>query len=73
MVKTIIRINNLELDRFYTQDELCSLISKSNAWAERSRWSGIGPAYHKLGRRVVYLGSDILKWIDTGRIETNVA
>ncbi len=33
------------------------------------RHKGCGPAYYKLGRKVVYLGSDLNKWVEANRVE----
>ena len=33
------------------------------------RHKGTGPAYYKLGRKVVYRGSDLNDWAETRRIE----
>ena len=33
------------------------------------RHKGIGPAYYKLGRKVVYRGTDLNAWAETNRVE----
>lgn len=35
------------------------------------RHEGRGPAYHKAGHHVVYLGRDVLEWLARNRIETD--
>ena len=50
--------------QLYTQDQLSPILGLSLAWFERCRWSGTGPKFVKLGRKVVYRGSDILEWMD---------
>jgi len=65
----ILHLTDVDPFAFYDQRETCSLLGKSSAWAERARWSGTGPAYHKIGRRVAYKGADILAWIDASRVE----
>ena len=37
------------------------------------RSEGRGPAYHKIGNRVVYRGLDLNAWIAGRRVETEVA
>jgi len=43
-------------------------IRPKQSWA-KDRHLGRGPAYSKIGRRVVYKGKDILSWLDANRIE----
>lgn len=40
---------------------------------KRAKWRhfGIGPAYHKFGRKVVYAGSDLNAWVTQNRVETH--
>lgn len=45
---------------FLTQGEAASLLRLSERTLERYRLSGTGPAFVKLGRRVVYRASDLL-------------
>lgn len=33
------------------------------------RHKGIGPAYYKLGRKIIYRGADLNAWADAHRIE----
>ena len=51
--------------QLYTQDELAPIFGLSSFWFERARWSGTGPKFVKLGRKVVYRGSDLLEWMDS--------
>lgn len=57
-------------DRLLSQAELCAIIGKSAAWAERARWARIGPAFLKIGRSVVYRAGDVIAWLDDRRVET---
>lgn len=38
-----------------------------------ARWrsEGRGPAYHKAGAKVLYLGADVLSWLAAGRVQTD--
>lgn len=56
-------------DDLYTQEQVCTLLGKSLSWAERSRWAGTGITFHKIGRRALYRGSDILAYCNAGRRE----
>lgn len=58
-------------DRLLKQRDLCQLLEKSEAWAERQRWAGTGPGYIKLGRSVRYRAGDVLDWIEAQRVPTS--
>lgn len=36
------------------------------------RHKGQGPAYYKLGRKVIYRGSDLNSWAETHRVDPSV-
>lgn len=54
-----------KLPTLLTQEELCSYLGKSKAWAERARLEGNGPPYVKLGRTPRYRLSELEDWIDS--------
>lgn len=60
-------------DALLMQRDLCDLLDKSAAWAERQRWAKTGPAYLKLGRAVRYRAADVLSWLEAQRVDTGVA
>ena len=35
------------------------------------RHKGVGPAYYRLGRKIVYRGIDLNVWAEANRVETN--
>ncbi|MEQ9241893.1 helix-turn-helix domain-containing protein [Roseovarius indicus] len=39
--------------------------------AKLAQWRhrGIGPAYYKLGRKIIYRGEDLNAWADANRVE----
>jgi predicted DNA-binding transcriptional regulator AlpA len=45
-----------------SQREAATLLGLSHRTLERYRCTGFGPAYRKLGRRVLYAASDIEAW-----------
>jgi len=48
------------------QRQVAELVGKSEAWLERSRWSGSGgPPYRKIGRSVRYHLEDVLEWLES--------
>jgi len=49
-----------------TTKETADMIGMSVPWLERDRWSGEGkaPPYVKLGRKVRYKRSDVMKWLE---------
>jgi predicted DNA-binding transcriptional regulator AlpA len=54
-----------ELPTLMNQKELAAYLGKSIAWCERSRWSGDGPKFIKLGRNVRYKAVDVEAWVDS--------
>lgn len=57
----------------FTEKELCDVLKKSKAWAQRHRWTGTGVPYTKVGRSVFYRGADIIAWVDGNRVATTAA
>lgn len=49
---------------FLTQPEAAALLRLSERTLERYRLSGTGPAFVKLGRRVVYRTADLMAFAD---------
>lgn len=39
----------------------------------RWRCEGVGPAYIKIGGRILYLGADVIKWLKAHRVEHEAA
>ena len=35
------------------------------------RHKGVGPAYYRLGRKIIYRGIDLNAWAESNRVETN--
>ena len=60
-----------EDDRNYvlgdTELELIGNRDKLAQW----RHKGMGPAFYKLGRKVIYRGSDLNSWAETNRTDPN--
>jgi excisionase family DNA binding protein len=50
--------------RLLPQAELAHLLSISERTLERWRMEGVGPAYIKAGRRVLYRRQDVECWLD---------
>lgn len=53
-------INDIELSIIGNREKLAQ-------WRHR----GIGPAYYRLGRKIVYRGVDLNAWAEANRVETN--
>ena len=50
---------------YLNQRQVAEMVGKSEAWLERSRWSGKGgPVFTKIGRSVRYSMDDIVKWLE---------
>ena len=48
---------------FLTQSEAADLLHVSVRSLERWRLAGTGPRFHKAGRRVLYLRSEVERWL----------
>ena len=54
--------------RFLRTPEAARFLSLSGRTLEKHRTYGTGPAYHKLGGRVVYAIDDLKAWADRGAV-----
>lgn len=52
-----------------TEMEAAELLSVTKATLANWRWRGYGPSYLKIGRRVVYLRTDLEEWSTGQRVE----
>jgi predicted DNA-binding transcriptional regulator AlpA len=52
--------------RLLKTDEAAELVGLSRRTLEKHRTYGTGPAYRKLGGRVVYAVADLQEWADRG-------
>ncbi len=43
--------------------------------AKLAQWrhKGIGPAYYRLGRKIIYRGEDLNAWADANRVEPGMS
>lgn len=60
--------NLFEDDRIYLPDAELEIIgdkAKLNQW----RHKGVGPAHYKLGRKILYHGSDLNDWAEANRVD----
>lgn len=55
----------IEFPTLLTQQDLCTYLGKSGAWAERARLEGNGPPFVKIGRSVRYRAVDVEDWIQS--------
>lgn len=58
---------NDTLPKFMRTPEAAKLLSLSVRTLEKHRCKGTGPAYRKLGGRVVYTVADLTEWIEEKR------
>lgn len=56
----------IELDQWYTADEVAELLSVSKKLLDLQRATGVGPEYSKIGRKVYYSGEELMRWIKSG-------
>ena len=63
-------MSHFDDDRYYgaSDPEVLALAPYSTfaSW----RCSGVGPAYHKIGGRVIYSGRDLNAWLAAQRVQT---
>ena len=56
--------------RFLRTKEAAEFLSLSARTLEKHRTYGTGPAYHKLGGRVVYSFDDLTAWVNRGAVSS---
>ena len=52
-----------------SEEDGAQYLGMSKAWLRKQRRFGAGPAYVRLGRRIVYMRSDLDALIQRGRID----
>lgn len=63
--------NLFEQNRTYVLgDPELDIIGDRNKLAQY-RHKGIGPAYYKLGRKIIYHGGDLNAWVEANRVDPN--
>lgn len=61
----------LEPDRFYRAFELAKAGVATEGTLAQWRCHGRGPAYHRTGNKIHYLGQDINEWVNAVRVVPN--
>lgn len=54
----------VNLPSLLDQEQVAEYLGKSVAWCERSRWTGSGPKFVKIGKAVRYRADDVLAWLE---------
>ena len=57
----------------FDQKAVAQVISRSEAWCERTRHIGGGPKFLKLGGSVRYQKSDVVQWLSQFRAVSSTA
>lgn len=57
-------------EALFTQKTVAAVFGLTEAWCERMRWCGGGPAFVKLGRSVRYRKSDLVAWINSREMKS---
>ncbi len=52
----------------FNQNTLASVLNCSKQLLERNRWAGLGVPYIKIGRKVLYRKSDVLKFLQQQKV-----
>lgn len=61
--------NLFEQDRNYTLGDPELELIGDRAKLAQWRHKGIGPAYYRLGRKIIYRGEDLNAWADVNRVD----
>lgn len=61
--------NLFEDNRAYVLGDPELLVVGSPAKLAQWRHKGTGPAFYRLGRKIVYHGADLNAWADAGRVD----
>ena len=61
--------NLFEQDRSYVLGDPELNIIGDRAKLAQWRHKGIGPAYYRLGRKIIYRGEDLNAWAEAGRVD----
>jgi hypothetical protein len=61
--------NIFEQDRSYVLGDTELDIIGDRAKLAQWRHKGIGPAYYRLGRKIVYRGADLNAWAEANRVD----
>jgi hypothetical protein len=48
-------------------EDAAAFLHVTESWLAKSRCSGFGPAYHKVGRRVLYTRQDLVRFVEATR------
>lgn len=51
-------------EALFSQKVVAPVLDRSEAWCERARWNGTGPAFRRIGRSILYRKSDVEAWIN---------
>ena len=63
--------NLFDNNRSYTLDDNELNLVGSREKLAQWRHKGVGPAFYRLGRKIVYRGVDLNAWAEANRIEPN--
>lgn len=55
-------------DIFLVTKQVANYLGVSTSWLEKARGNQNGPAYHKVGAKVLYRTSDVEKWLESNRV-----
>lgn len=63
--------NLFEQDRTYVLGDPELELLGDRAKLAQWRHKGIGPAYYRLGRKIIYRGVDLNAWVEANRVDPN--
>lgn len=59
----------IEPGTYYLRTEAAGLLRQPEKTLADWAYRGVGPSYHRCGRRVLYLGADLLTYLESRRVE----
>jgi hypothetical protein len=51
-------------EALFSQQTLATALDRPESWFEHARVKGTGPAFRKIGGRILYCKADVLAWLD---------
>lgn len=54
-----------QFDDLLTEEEMAERLGYTRAWLRSQRLAGNGPAFMKLGNRIMYDPADVRAWLET--------
>lgn len=57
----------------FSQQTLATALDRAESWFEHARVKGTGPAFRKIGGRILYCKADVLAWLESHKRVTRTS